>query len=482
MRVARRLAFFLIAAMCAVLAVAGVNRVNREVELFDSDMRHDHDLVARVVADAIVALWTRHGREAARELVAGANEPRTGVLIHLVAISPGAPGEPSPRAVPEIEQLRAGGPSFHRESVDGRELWTFYPLPAVNGDRTALWISEPLTEKAAYVRTTVVQAVIATLAIMVICAVIASRLGHRLVGAPMESLVLQARRIGAGQLDARLHLDRPDELGLLAREMNAMGDALLSSRDRIAAEQDARLDALEQLRQAERLLTVGRLAAGVAHELGTPLNVVQGRAGLVADGEVAGEEARAYCRIIVAEVDRMAVIIRQLLDFARHKKPERRPCDPAALVDGACALLRPLAEKGNVSFDVDRAGARELSADAAQLQQVLVNILVNGIHAMPKGGTLHISFESVTRQNSSADVSAPFLAIIIRDQGTGMNDAVLARVFEPFFTTKDVGKGTGLGLSVSYGIVQEHAGVIEVESEPGHGSCFRVVLPLPFAA
>lgn len=480
MTVARNLVWWLLAPICILLSLNAWVRVDREIELFDGDMRHDHINFAKGLGAAVVAVWATRGADLAQELVRDADPPSAEVNVYWVGLDAGAPGERFAQDE-SIRQRLLRGETVHTRLPIGKDgtLATFFPLQPKNAQHTALLVTESLQPKQSYVRQSIRNSVLTTLAVIASCAVLASVVGAWLVGRPVQRLVDQARRIGLGELDARIAPARNDELGVLATEMNAMAERLVEAQKRTHEESAARIAAIEQLRQADRLLTVGRLASGIAHELGTPLNVVGGRATLIAEG-VGDDDAREYARLIVAEVDRMTGIIRQLLDFARNRAPDRVEQDLPPLVQQVFTLLGPIAEKQGVRFELDPAGAVPVSIDSAQIQQVITNLVINGIHSMPSGGTLAVSFEKGHRappEGSNAG-EGDYLTVVVRDEGRGIPSEIRPKIFEPFFTTKEVGEGTGLGLSVSYGIVREHGGYFEVESEPGDGSTFRVHLPL----
>jgi two-component system NtrC family sensor kinase len=259
-----------------------------------------------------------------------------------------------------------------------------------------------------------------------------------------------------------------------------MCDRLTDARTRLEAETAARTAALEQLRHADRLTTVGKLAAGLAHEIGTPLNVITGYAQLITDEHPAESSQHKNAQIIAQQAQRVAVIIRQLLDFARRRSPQATRQDLGALARETTTLLGSLAHKHGVAIDVvvpaEPVWAR---ADPGQLRQALTNLVVNGIQSMPTGGTLTVM---VDRRQAAppADMDGgpgTYVCCEVTDEGGGVAPDHLDRLFEPFFTTKDVGEGTGLGLSVSYGIVREHGGWIAVHSAPGAGSRFAIFLP-----
>ncbi len=237
---------------------------------------------------------------------------------------------------------------------------------------------------------------------------------------------------------------------------------------------------IAQLRHADRLKTVGTLASGVAHELGTPLNVVSARAEMIAEGQTTTDDAKTYAKAIMGAADRMAKIIRQLLQFARQTSAQKAPCDLAAIARETAELLKPLANRRSAQIVCAKSSVEaSLDADSSQLQQVIMNLVINAIQAMPAGGevTLHVDEATLVPPIDLGSKEARFLRLRVEDRGGGIEEANIAHVFEPFFTTKEVGEGTGLGLAVAYGIVRDHGGWIAVTSKVGLGSTFSVYLP-----
>jgi len=233
-----------------------------------------------------------------------------------------------------------------------------------------------------------------------VCGALALLLGGWFVGRPIKALVGKARRIGAGDLAGPLTLGQRDEIGELGAEMNAMCDRLAAAAADLRAATEAKIGVLEQLRHADRLSTVGKLASGIAHELGTPLNVVSGRARMVAGGELTPAETRECADIIVTQAQRMTRIIRQLLDFARRRSAHKSPEDLGNVARQTVSLLLPIAEKRGVSLvlDGDEGAALTAEVDVGQLQQALTNLIVNGVQAMPRGGTLTVRAERAHAQ------------------------------------------------------------------------------------
>ena len=236
----------------------------------------------------------------------------------------------------------------------------------------------------------------------------------------------------------------------------------------------------EQLQHADRLATVGRLAASIIHELGTPLNVVKVRAQMIAQGEVEGAEARESAEGISQQVDRISAIIRQLLDYARAQRPAPDPIDLDALVRDTAAFLAPVAMKHRTGILVETLseGPFLIEGTRSLLQQVLVNLVTNAFQALTDGGTVTIQIEHVEATPPGKQRPHPCIRLAVLDDGPGIAEEIRTQIFEPFFTTKAAGAGTGLGLAVCAEIVQDHGGWMTVDSRPGGGTCFRILLPL----
>ena len=237
--------------------------------------------------------------------------------------------------------------------------------------------------------------------------------------------------------------------------------------------------AVEQLRHAERLNLVGTLAAGVAHELGTPLNVILGSAEVIEGGDASAERTRQLAATIQKQAAKMTAIIHQLLDFSRKGGTEMEATDLGVLAKEGVYFLEPLARRHDAALVVEVPAERPIvvRANRVELGQVINNLIVNAIQSMPRGGTARVRCELRTEPGKDGERRAS-AALVVSDEGEGIAPDDLVRVFDPFFTTKDVGVGTGLGLSVTYGIVHDHSGTINVESRLGSGSRFTVLLPL----
>src|SRR5271157_599867 len=228
-----------------------------------------------------------------------------------------------------------------------------------------------------------------------------------------------------------------------------------------------------RLVQAGKLAAVGEMAAGIAHELNNPLTTVTGFAELVMDELPEGSSARTDLELVLREANRASGVVRRLLDFARQNESARARTDPNEIVTDVLALVNRLLHTSGVRVTPDLGDRLPwISVDRNQIKQVVLNLVHNALHAMPAGGELHITTGKHRREKRE------WLTIRIQDNGTGIPTDNLEHIFEPFFTTRSKEGGTGLGLSVSYGIVADHGGFIEVDSIPGKGSTFTVWLPI----
>ena len=223
-----------------------------------------------------------------------------------------------------------------------------------------------------------------------------------------------------------------------------------------------------QLRKTEQIAELGTLASGMAHEIGTPMNVILGRAEYLLQ-RTTDEGMKKGLATIVTQVERITKVMNQLLAFARRKAPERRATDLAEIVDESLEMFEERIAQSRITVTKTvEPSLPPVWADRDQLIQVLVNLVTNSIHAMPEGGRLGLS---LAREGSQ-------LCLCLSDTGHGMPEEVRSKVFEPFFTTKDFGKGTGLGLTVVKGLIDEHGGTIAIESIVGKGTTFCIRLPL----
>jgi signal transduction histidine kinase len=271
---------------------------------------------------------------------------------------------------------------------------------------------------------------------------------YRSVARPVARLGEGAARLAAGDLEARIEVDSPDEFGVLARQFNAMASSIKDHQERLV--------------QSEKLAGIGRLAAGVAHEINNPLAVILGYANLLqrkADGQLADD-----LRIIVDESLRAKEIVEGLLDLSRPLAAAPEPVDLKPLCDEALARLTASGQLGGATVEVS--GSARVIGHPQKLRQVVLNLVKNGVEASGPGGRVRVELAQAAGGGAELQVS---------DSGPGLPAEAAHRLFEPFFTTKP--SGTGLGLAVSLGIVQAHGGTLEAESPASGGARFVIRLP-----
>jgi signal transduction histidine kinase len=362
---------------------------------------------------------------------------------------------------------------------DFHQIVVRLPLRRADSLHGVLELSRDVPDEALLMRKALATELLFAVGLAASGSLLAVVLGGALIGRPLQRVVQQARRIGAGDFSARLRETRSDEIGELKRELNVMCDALEASRKRLEDEQAARVQTMEQLRHLDRLRTVGTFASGLAHELGTPLNVLLLRGQALASGSVAAGDLPATGTMMVGQVQKMSQIVRQLLDFARKKPRERSRVALEDVAEGAKRLLDAIARKHGATIELEIEDRQEVQGDASQLEQALTNLIVNGIHAMTSGGTLRLRvWYLADAKVPNSGRCASMMVVSVKDEGTGLDEETLKKIFEPFFTTKSADQGTGLGLSVAREIVEDHGGWIDAESSPGQGSTFSMYIPV----
>ncbi len=481
-RLARKLVLALTVAMLLVFTVRSWARVRTEIRVANANQREDERLIGYAIRPLVVGMWRTEGQERALQLLREAERQVRRARIRWVSLDQNV----APFAQPLVSRDQLGAVARGQDvtlvhpSVEGNLLATYIPLSSDGSIPGAIEVSESVAVPREDLRRRLPEVLTNTALATLASILVVSALGYVLVIRPMRRLADKARRIGAGDLSGPLPIHQNDEMGELAMEMNQMCDRLREAHAQIETEVLARIKTVEHLRHADRLSTVGKLASGIAHEMGTPLAVVSGRAKMIERGEVTGADSTSSARVIVDQAERMAKIIRQLLDFARRRGPQKAPCDLLEIGRVTLSILGPLAQKKRVDLALETGSSpTRIAADGGQVQQALTNLVVNGIEAMPEGGKvmLRVGCESVRPPADHGGPLGPYACVRVTDEGAGIGPEDVGRVFEPFFTTKDVGEGTGLGLSVAYGIVRDHGGWIAVESKTGCGTQFCMYLP-----
>jgi signal transduction histidine kinase len=326
---------------------------------------------------------------------------------------------------------------------------------------------------------------------------------------PLRQLLDATEKVTQGRFDAEVRIDTKNEIGELARAFQKMVQSLKLQKELI---QD-HVKALERVNQqlteaqsevirAEKWASIGRLAAGVAHEIGNPLSAVQGYVEILK--KRGDEPIKDYSQRMSQELNRIHRIIRELVDFSRQREITLEKVDVSQVVQDTVELLKHQGLLKKIDCEVSTRSVPSVMANSHQLQQVFVNLIVNAVDAMSRGGKIKFSCDSICHEEVSAipierrrrgdppdvDFSATrrvredrfrsgqlLVRIQIQDTGCGISSEDLYRIFDPFFTTKEPGKGTGLGLAICQRIVDSFEGAIRVQSVLNQGTTFTILLP-----
>lgn len=335
---------------------------------------------------------------------------------------------------------------------------------------------------------------------------------------PLRELAHLTERISQGDLNQNIEVTSENEIGRLIASFNRMIERLKENQERIKNH----LESLEQANQklkkvqeelirTEKLASIGRFAAGVAHEVGNPLGSIIGYTAILGQEGIGREEAKEYLKRIEKEIERINRIVRELLNFARPSKFEVHDVDINKVIENTLSLLSYQKDFKNIKTEIElQKNLPIIKGDESQISQVLINIILNAVDAMPKGGLLKIKTEEYVVERWPSNFTMPrrkddpleadyshlrgpdpisklfkkfskgdkLIKISIADTGIGIKDGDLEKIFDPFFTTKDPDKGTGLGLSISLRIVESLGGEIKVESHVGKGTTFSIYFPV----
>jgi len=296
----------------------------------------------------------------------------------------------------------------------------------------------------------------------------------------VKNLLMQTKRIARGDLDAAVENTSNDEMGELSDAFNTMTTSLKSAREELekwgehleakVAERTREIKQIQtQLIRSEKMVSLGRLVAGITHEINNPLTGILMFANLTSQNPKLDKTLKSDLDVIINEAQRCAKIVKGLLDFSRESIPQKKPASLNNIMEGTIALIGRQSSFHNI--DIVRDYQKDLPLiplDENQIQQVFINMLLNASQSMPGGGSIRITTFTDHDQ---------YVCLKIADTGSGIAEEDLEKIFDPFFTTKR-DKGTGLGLSVSYGIIERHGGKIEVHSKIGEGTTFTIKLSL----
>lgn len=484
MKTSTRLILLLTVLISLILVASGINRIRNREGILRQAMRNEMQAQALSLQIALETAFQAGRLQEAQQLIDSlSRNPKVyGVLIfdetgRVLMFSSSLAGSADLHRAQINQAMQRGAPLEITHQLNSEEVFSVItPLTLGRERRGAFELAQPtkfLNAEIARTRWEVSLINLSVLATIVLAALLVLRYN---LSRPISALLKGAAALGRGDFTYRVPVPRQgSELTQLALEFNRMADNLAEQRKMAEFEAERRLQLERELRDHERLAAVGRLAAGVAHEIGTPLNVIDARAEQLLERPEAPLPARQRnLTIIRTQSERITRIVRQLLNLARPYQLKRETIEACDLLQGVIELIEADAERAQIALEVAVDAGVKFEIDEELVHQVLLNICRNGLQAMPHGGRLQI----VCAANQLIKNGQPFTPISVRDTGSGIAPEHLAHIFDPFFTTKDVGNGTGLGLAVSRRIVEEHGGWIVAANRPTGGAEFGVFLPV----
>lgn len=357
-----------------------------------------------------------------------------------------------------VLEMMTGANGWKPYFFENREkVAAFAPIPIMGWSLAVTITTDEYRKEALGIRSRVVKAV----AITLLFAIAGVTVLTYFLLKPVRYLVRATDRIAGGDPGNEIPIQSRDELGDLTRSFNRMVKNLSHVRN--------------ELVRSEKLISLGRLSAGVAHEIRNPLNAMKGAMVYLQRKRADDHLVKEYTLLVSEEIDRLNQFVTEFLYFARQSKPKPAPTDINQLIISTQHLFKERATAGGITFHNRlRPDMPAIHIDPHQMEQVLVNVLINAMDAMPDGGD--ITFSSRVLNRSETDRRLRKIAITIEDNGTGIPALVLKNIFDPFYSTKD--SGTGLGLPLSLGIVENHNGHIRILGQEGLGTSVIIELPV----
>jgi signal transduction histidine kinase len=463
-----RLRFTIALTLLGLLLVGGyaVFAYGWEVDDLDSATEREVLTLGRALATSLGNALRDRQRADIDEMLRALEPLEPKIFVHVHDVDGGeiarSKGDP---VDPEIEALARRAALTAHDSVvlEDRRFVYAAPLTADSGEVIGAIVVSRVTDDVradlARTRWRLIAVVVALVAVTLAAGVL---LGTAYVTRPLATVLDGINHVRAGDFRSPVPLAHHDEIGALVDQFNAMVDTLAEARQRIDHETEARLRLERGLQDIDKMVTIGQLSAGLAHEIGSPLQVLSARASTLATRS-ADPETRRQAEILVEQTARITRIVEQLLSFGRRRPPVIAPRDLARPVRTVLELLDGEARRRGVALEltVDD-GDHTIEADEDQLQQIVLNLVRNALAATPSGGRITVRIEAATEL-----AVVRWVRLIVRDTGPGIPPELQDRLFEPFFTTRASEGGTGLGLAVVRAIVIDHGGTITASSERG---------------
>ncbi|HSJ23344.1 MAG TPA: HAMP domain-containing sensor histidine kinase [Longimicrobiales bacterium] len=373
--------------------------------------------------------------------------------------------------------LATGEPENFSREIDGGSVFSIMrPLFGSNYEVIgAMEVMQPWEFVRAEVGRTRQRFILNTLALLAAVTVVIMLLVRRQIAQPLNQFMEAVQALGRGELGYRTREDGSGaEIIALSREFNRMAAQLEQARAGLEREAEQRVALAGQLRETEKLAVVGNLAAGLGHEIAAPLHVIRGRAEMLRR-KATDPSAQRNLHIITDQIDRITLIVKELLDFARRREPRMTDVALPEVLRGVTDFLEPELKRAGVTLVVEGDVVGLVHADPDLLHQVFINLLMNSIQVMA-------GQERERRIGIRIRDEAQAVLVDVEDTGPGFDDDVVHRIFDPFFTTKEPGQGTGLGLAVVRSIVEEHGGEVSAANRRAGGARFSIRLPAAVAS
>lgn len=470
------LLLFLVVPLIMVLALSGYYTLQRLEDQVEKRLQEDIELIARAIRGPLeYALEHGSTGSLAQTLSSAFRIGRVyGAYVYDDQgrkIATSGPREPMVRSRHLVELAAGQRTGGYQESGDKQVYSYFVPLAdSVGRNAGLLQLTREGTDIRQYIAEVRLQALVLLLLLSLLLLSIVIYGHHRIIGHNLKSLTHSMARIKEGERGHRALSSGPQEVRNLAEGMNAMLDSIAHSEREIENQRQEQIHLERQLQQSQKMAAIGQLAAGVAHELGTPLSVVSGKAQrMLRQTKLPQEIAEVFGEIRDA-VQRMEHIVRQLLDFGRGNRLRLRRMSLGDIAECAAGQVREEARQKSIDLQLDGPQpAPVLAVDAVRLEQALINLLRNAVQATGIHGQIRLGW-------FSADGMVGFE---VADDGPGIPEELRCRLFEPFFTTKAVGEGTGLGLAVAQAAAGDHDGRLEVGDSELGGARFTMIFKAP---
>lgn len=390
---------------------------------------------------------------------------------------------------PDLEQaIRSGNIIKKFRPYYGREhLFVSAPLYQENEIIGAFKIVLPLTDVEESMSDFQRIVALFTISTAITFIIIGSILLTRYLVKPLEKLIKATEDITEGYFPQNIEPTGRNEIGTLSASLSTMSDKLREDKKQIEQYIQSLEESNRQLKKAqdevlrsEKLASVGKLAAGIAHEIGNPIGIILGYIEILRQNMNQKKENIDVLERVESEIMRIDKIIRELLGFSHHRKAALHPVQVNSLIEETASLISHQKTFHDIELELRlREGLPLITADEQQFQQVMINLFINAMDAMQNGGKLTVTTEQYSNKQHPSDTfsNTSDVRITIKDTGTGIEEKHLNKIFDPFYTTKSPGKGTGLGLSVCLRIIESFGGNISVGSFPAEGTTFTIMLP-----